>query len=149
MRPKRWREAARRAAERPILKIKLGGEGGDLAPHPDGAGGRPRCDGSLPTPTRAGRRRPWSADLAALRRRRGFALIEQPLPADRDGLPSRHGAPRFRYGADESVHDRRPGPRTASSGLYDAVNIKLDKTGGLTEALALADRGRGATVSPS
>jgi L-alanine-DL-glutamate epimerase-like enolase superfamily enzyme len=39
--------------------------------------------------------------------------------------------------ADESVHDRAGLDRLV--GLYDAVNIKLDKTGGLTEALALAD----------
>ena len=39
--------------------------------------------------------------------------------------------------ADESVHDRASLDRLV--GLYDAVNIKLDKTGGLTEALALAD----------
>ena len=39
--------------------------------------------------------------------------------------------------ADESVHDRAS--LAALAGLYDAVNIKLDKTGGLTEALAMAD----------
>jgi L-alanine-DL-glutamate epimerase-like enolase superfamily enzyme len=39
--------------------------------------------------------------------------------------------------ADESVHDRAGLDRLV--GLYDVVNIKLDKTGGLTEALALAD----------
>ena len=44
--------------------------------------------------------------------------------------------------ADESLHDRAE--LDALAGRYDAVNIKLDKTGGLTEALALAARGAGA-----
>ena len=64
-----------------------------------------------------------------------MTLVEQPLPAADDaalaGLP--HPIP---VAADESVHDRATLARLA--GKYDAVNIKLDKTGGLTEALALA-----------
>jgi L-alanine-DL-glutamate epimerase-like enolase superfamily enzyme len=63
-------------------------------------------------------------------------LIEQPLPADRDQALAfvSHLVP---ICADESVHDR-----ASLAGLhrkYDAINIKLDKSGGLTEALALAD----------
>ena len=66
----------------------------------------------------------------------GVALIEQPLPAGRDGI-LRHIAHPVPICADESVHDgRRP---AALAGLYDAVNIKLDKAGGLTAALALRD----------
>jgi L-alanine-DL-glutamate epimerase-like enolase superfamily enzyme len=42
--------------------------------------------------------------------------------------------------ADESLHDRAG--LAALAGRYDAVNIKLDKTGGLTEALALARQAR-------
>ena len=49
--------------------------------------------------------------------------------------------------ADESVHDRAL--LAALVGRYDAVNIKLDKTGGLTEALAMARGGRAARASPS
>ena len=45
--------------------------------------------------------------------------------------------------ADESCHDRAE-PRRRSRGKYDMVNIKLDKTGGLTEALALRDAARAA-----
>lgn len=67
----------------------------------------------------------------------GVTLIEQPLPAaDDDALAT---TPRtIAICADESVHDRASLAQLA--GKYDAVNIKLDKTGGLTEALALAAR---------
>jgi L-alanine-DL-glutamate epimerase-like enolase superfamily enzyme len=66
----------------------------------------------------------------------GVTLVEQPLPAGRDAALSRIKRP-ISVCADESVHDR-----ASLDGLrdrYDAVNIKLDKTGGLTEALAMAD----------
>ena len=75
----------------------------------------------------------------------GVALIEQPLPAgDDDALASvPHPIP---ICADEACHTTEDIDRLA--GKYDAVNIKLDKTGGLTEALALAAaaRERGFTI---
>jgi len=85
----------------------------------------------------------WTAaDYAALAPQLaelGVALIEQPLPAGGDealsALP--HPVP---VCADESCHDRASLPRLA--GRYEAVNIKLDKTGGLTEALALRAEAR-------
>lgn len=64
----------------------------------------------------------------------GVALIEQPLPAGRDGLLASVFRP-VPVCADESVHKTEDLPKLA--GLYDAVNIKLDKTGGLTEALRM------------
>lgn len=66
----------------------------------------------------------------------GVELVEQPLPAAADAALARlpHAVP---ICADESVHDRKG--LAALRGRYDAVNIKLDKTGGLTEALALAE----------
>lgn len=66
----------------------------------------------------------------------GVELVEQPLPAAADEALARlpHTVP---ICADESVHDRAG--LAALRGRYDAVNIKLDKTGGLTEALALAE----------
>ena len=70
----------------------------------------------------------------------GVTLVEQPLPAGQDGPLANIRRP-IAVCADESVHDR-----TSLDGLrerYDAVNIKLDKTGGLTEALAMADAARG------
>jgi L-alanine-DL-glutamate epimerase-like enolase superfamily enzyme len=67
----------------------------------------------------------------------GIALIEQPLPAGRDGIlrDIPHPVP---ICADESGH----GVDDLGSllGLYDAINIKLDKTGGLTAGLLLRDR---------
>jgi L-Ala-D/L-Glu epimerase / N-acetyl-D-glutamate racemase len=62
-------------------------------------------------------------------------LVEQPLPADDDAALVRVARP-IPVCADESVHDRAS--LTSLVGKYDAVNIKLDKTGGLTEALAMA-----------
>jgi L-alanine-DL-glutamate epimerase-like enolase superfamily enzyme len=69
----------------------------------------------------------------------GVRLIEQPLPADDDAavMAAVHAIP---ICADESVHDRAS--LAALRGKYDAVNIKLDKAGGLTEALALAAEAR-------
>lgn len=75
--------------------------------------------------------------LAAARCR--IALIEQPLPAGHDAILGRipHPVP---ICADESVHTSDKLEELL--GLYDAVNIKLDKTGGLTAALELRDRSR-------
>jgi L-alanine-DL-glutamate epimerase-like enolase superfamily enzyme len=66
----------------------------------------------------------------------GVTLVEQPLPTGQDEALAHIQRP-LAVCADESVHDR-----SSLAGLrerYDAVNIKLDKTGGLTEALAMAD----------
>jgi len=65
-------------------------------------------------------------------------LIEQPLPAGADAALA--GPRSVPVCADESVHDRAG--LDALAGRYDAVNIKLDKTGGLTEALALQQQAR-------
>jgi L-alanine-DL-glutamate epimerase-like enolase superfamily enzyme len=66
----------------------------------------------------------------------GVVLVEQPLPEGRDHALLRLKRP-IPVCADESVHDRAS--LAALSGKYDAVNIKLDKAGGLTEALAMAE----------
>lgn len=71
----------------------------------------------------------------------GVELIEQPVAAGRDALLDGVQSP-IPLGADESCHDR--GDLAALAGRYQAVNIKLDKAGGLTEALALADAAHGA-----
>jgi L-alanine-DL-glutamate epimerase-like enolase superfamily enzyme len=69
----------------------------------------------------------------------GIALVEQPLPAGRDGM-LRHVRRPVPVCADESVHEAKD--LQSLLGLYDAVNIKLDKAGGLTAALELRDRAR-------
>ncbi|KTT73891.1 N-acetyl-D-Glu racemase DgcA [Sphingomonas endophytica] len=66
-------------------------------------------------------------------------LLEQPLPADRD-QDLADFASAIPICADEALHTRADLP--ALAGRYDYVNIKLDKTGGLTEALALATAAR-------
>lgn len=64
----------------------------------------------------------------------GVAVVEQPLPAANDG-GLKSGQYKFALCADESCHDRNSLP--GIFGKYDMINIKLDKTGGLTEATAL------------
>jgi len=123
--------AARNAAARPLLKIKLGGED-DLARLEAVRRGAP--DSRLIVDANEG----WSVEayklLAPACARLGVALIEQPFPAGKDDplrdLP--HPVP---VCADESCHDSHT--LGDLRGKYDAINIKLDKTGGLTEALAL------------
>ena len=129
--PENMRAQAAEHAHRPLLKIKLG--------TPDDM---PRLEA-----VRAGAPRPdiivdanegWSAevyaDLAPHLLRLGVKLVEQPLPAADDDalLGLQRPVP---VCADESAHDRASLKHLA--GKYDVVNIKLDKTGGLTEALAL------------
>ena len=76
----------------------------------------------------------------------GVTLVEQPLPADADVALAYIKRP-IPVCADESVHDRAS--LAALAGRYDAVNIKLDKAGGLTEALAMAAEARDGSASPS
>jgi L-alanine-DL-glutamate epimerase-like enolase superfamily enzyme len=127
-------EATRKAAERPILKIKLGAPEGDLERIRAVRAAAPNA--TLIADANEG----WTeANLAqhfAACAEAGFALVEQPLPAKADAFLGTLPRP-VPICADESVHDRPSLDRLV--GLYDAVNIKLDKTGGLTEALALAE----------
>ncbi len=134
--PEALADAAAKASMRPILKIKLGAAGDPerLAAVRKAA---PHCD--LIVDANEG----WTADCLAENfaacARAKVKLVEQPLPADRDrALASIERT--VPVCADESVHDRASLP--ALSGKYDAINIKLDKTGGLTEALALAHEAR-------
>ncbi len=68
----------------------------------------------------------------------GIALVEQPLPAGKDGMLSGMERPVL-VCADESVH--HTGDLASLRDRYDAINIKLDKTGGLTEALRMKAEG--------
>jgi L-alanine-DL-glutamate epimerase-like enolase superfamily enzyme len=122
----------RKAAERPLLKVKLGGEG-DPARIAAVRRGAPHAELIVDA------NEAWSAktlaDNLAACAKAGVTLIEQPLPADADEALAHIERP-VPVCADESVHDRASLPGLL--GRYDAVNVKLDKTGGLTEALALA-----------
>lgn len=132
--PEAMAEATAKAGSRPILKVKFGAPEGDLARI--AAVRKAAPDAILIADANEG----WTGDtlethLAACAEA-GYALVEQPLPAKEDNLLGRISRP-LPVMADESVHDRAGLDRLV--GLYDVVNIKLDKTGGLTEALALAD----------
>ena len=134
--PAAMRAAAARNAHRPLLKIKLGGEG-DMARLEAVRAGAPRA--RIVVDANEG----WTPDayaaLAPALVRLGVAMVEQPLPAGDDAALGLMPRP-LPVCADESCHDRASLP--ALAGRYDMVNIKLDKTGGLTEALALRDEHR-------
>jgi L-alanine-DL-glutamate epimerase-like enolase superfamily enzyme len=129
--PEAMRAKAAEHAWRPLLKVKLGGEG-DLDRLLAVRQGAP--DAKIVVDANEG----WTlADYTALAPEMvslGVAMVEQPLPADADA-PLAESARPLPVCADESCHDRASLPKLA--GRYDFVNIKLDKTGGLTEALAL------------
>ena len=131
--PAAMAEAAHRAAARPLLKVKLGTAAGDGERIVAVRRAAPRAE--LIVDANEG----WSeANLAqnlAACAQAGVTLIEQPLPEGRDAALAALKRP-IPVCADESVHDRAS--LDALAGNYDAINIKLDKTGGLTEALALA-----------
>jgi len=131
--PETMAEAAGRAATRPLLKIKLGGKDGD--PERIRAIRNAAPQSQLIVDANEG----WTAanleaNLTACAEA-GVTLIEQPLPATDDAALGTIKRP-IAICADESVHDRASLQKLV--GRYDAVNIKLDKTGGLTEALAMA-----------
>ena len=129
--PEAMEAAAQRNAHRPLLKIKLG--------TPDDM---PRLEavrrGAPASAIVVDANEGWSAevysDLAPHLQTLGVSLVEQPLPAGDDDtlLGLERPVP---VCADESCHDRSG--LDALLGKYDVINIKLDKTGGLTEALAL------------
>ncbi|MEA2987413.1 MAG: L-Ala-D/L-Glu epimerase [Alphaproteobacteria bacterium] len=129
--PQEMAAQAAKAAGRALLKIKLGGPG-DPARIMAVRRAAPRSELIVDA------NEAWSpADLPdnlAACAAAGVTLVEQPLPAGRDEALARLTRP-LRLCADESVHARASLP--ALVGKYDAVNIKLDKTGGLTEALAM------------
>jgi L-Ala-D/L-Glu epimerase len=130
--PAAMAQAAGAAAQRPLLKIKLGGDGvaARIAAVRTAAPGA-----TLIVDANEAWRADTLADHLAACAQAGVALVEQPLPAgDDDALATIER--RVPVCADESVHDHVS--LTALVGKYDAVNIKLDKTGGLTEALRLA-----------
>jgi L-alanine-DL-glutamate epimerase-like enolase superfamily enzyme len=129
--PEKMRAEAAKHAHRPLLKIKLG-TADDMPRLQAVRAGAP--DTKIIVDANEG----WSAevytDLAPHLLRLGVALVEQPVPAGDDDALLGMARP-VPVCADESCHDRASLPQLR--GKYDMVNIKLDKTGGLTEALAL------------
>jgi L-alanine-DL-glutamate epimerase-like enolase superfamily enzyme len=131
--PEAMASAAAAAAGRPLLKIKLG-QAGDPARITAVRGAAPEAE--LIVDANEGWNSENLAENIAACAAAGVTLIEQPLPAGDDAALASIAHP-LPICADESVHDRAS--LAALAGKYDAINIKLDKTGGLTEALALAD----------
>ncbi len=125
--------AAKAKAHRPLLKLKLAGPG-DLdrvaAVHASAPNSRLIVDAN----------EGWTAEIFAELAPKlvplGVEMIEQPLPAADDSALAGLARP-IAVCADESCHGVETLPQLV--GKYDAVNIKLDKTGGLTGALALAE----------
>ena len=125
--------ATAKAAHRPLLKIKLGGDGdGERIAAVRRAAPKSEL---IVDANEAWTPSDLERNLAACAEA-GVTLVEQPLPSGWDDMLGRIRRP-VRVCADESVHDRKS--LDSLRGRYDAVNIKLDKTGGLTEALAMAD----------
>ena len=123
-------EAAKHAA-RPLLKTKLGGEG-DLARLGAVRAGAP--DARIIVDANEGWNGETYRELAPAMAQLGVEVIEQPMPVGADEVLSEIERV-LPVCADESCHDRASLEELV--GKYDMVNIKLDKTGGLTEALAL------------
>jgi L-Ala-D/L-Glu epimerase len=128
-------KAAAAARTMPLLKLKLAGQGDAERLRQV----RSACPG---TRLIADANESWTSDLLpslmAVAAETSIELVEQPLPVGADlALAGWHAVP---VCADESVHHRAD--LEALVGRYDAINIKLDKAGGLTEALALATEAR-------
>jgi L-alanine-DL-glutamate epimerase-like enolase superfamily enzyme len=129
--PEVMAKAAQAASGRKLLKVKLGGTGD---PERIAAVRAAAPNSELIVDANEG----WTASNLAANlsacAAAGVTLVEQPLPSDADAALGSIERP-ILVCADESVHDRAG--LAALVGRYDAVNIKLDKTGGLTEALAM------------
>ena len=131
--PEAMHAAALAAADRPLIKIKLGGAG-DLERLKAVREGAPKARLIVDA------NEAWTPEtlvpLAQAAADVGVYMIEQPLPAGADEVLADVALP-LPIGADESVHTREG--LSSLRAKYDFINIKLDKTGGLTEAIALRD----------
>jgi len=135
--PEKMAASAKANSNRPILKLKLGGDELDLkrveAVREAAPASRLLIDAN----------ESWSPEhyrkIVPALKGLGVDLIEQPFPADADEALETldHPVP---VCADESCHTAADLPRLKNR--YEVVNVKLDKTGGLTEALRLCERAR-------
>jgi L-alanine-DL-glutamate epimerase-like enolase superfamily enzyme len=136
--PDKMHQAALDHADRPLLKMKLAGDG-DVDRVAAVVRGAPKA--TIIVDANEG----WTIEqyhqmvpqLAEL----GVAMIEQPLPAGEDAALAGVDRP-VPLCADESCHDC--GTLMDLSGRYNMINIKLDKTGGLTEAMQLRQQAEAA-----
>jgi len=134
--PAEMAEAARENARRPMLKLKIGGAD-DLAAVEAVRAAAPKARLVVDANE--------ALSLDDLRRiapafaRLGVLVVEQPLPVGEDASLEGYDSP-VPLCADESLHTRAE--LATCVGRYAMVNIKLDKAGGLTEALALAAEAR-------
>ena len=128
--PEAMRDQARQHAFRPLLKIKLG-TADDMPRLEAVRAGAPHA--TLIIDANEGWTPEIYTDLAPHLVRLGVALVEQPLPAGADDMLAEMARP-LPVCADESAHDAAS--IAVLKGKYDVVNLKLDKTGGLTAALA-------------
>ena len=136
--PERMAEQARSRASWPLLKVKIGADGAlerIRAVHEAAPEARLVVDANESLTEEA--YRALAPELAGL----GVVMLEQPLPAGRDAALARLPRP-VPVCADESCHVAADVAGLA--GRYDAINVKLDKTGGLVEALATVNAARDA-----
>ena len=137
--PARMAEAAAAAVDLPILKLKLCGDDDDLARVEAVRAASPEARLLIDANESwsPGHYRNTASALSDL----GVKVIEQPFPADADDVLEALDHP-IPVCADESCHTTADLPRLKNR--YEAINIKLDKTGGLSEALELYQRARDA-----
>ena len=135
--PEEMAEATAKLAHYPLIKAKMGGEN-DVERIRAVTAAAPKS--RIIIDANEG----WTEENVAENMRAaaeaGVVLIEQPLPAGKDAILSHIDRP-VMICADESAHTSQGLEELARR--YDAVNIKLDKTGGLTEAMAMRDRAIG------
>jgi len=135
--PDKMADAAKAHSNAPILKLKLGGDDVDLVRVEAVRRAAPR------TRLLIDANESWSPEhyrkVAPKLKKLEVLLIEQPFPANADDVLEKldHPVP---VCADESCHTTADLPRMRNR--YDVINVKLDKTGGLTEALLLCERAR-------
>lgn len=123
--------AAHKHAHRPLLKLKLGREG-DLSRVKAVREAAPEA--RLMIDANMGWRFEQLVEYAPMLKALGVEMIEQPLKQEEEYLLEGYEPP-IPIVADESCIDRTS--LTLLKGRYQGINIKLDKTGGMTEALAL------------
>jgi len=135
--PERMADAAAAVAELPILKLKLSGDDADL-----------KCVGAVRAAAPRARllidaNESWSPlhyrKIVPALNELSVELIEQPFPADADSVLQTLDHP-IPICADESCHTTADLPRLKNR--YEVINVKLDKTGGFTEALQLCQHAR-------